>query len=449
MINWEKNIFCLALIPFFLLFFLNNGLQAALYQDVRFVSSPNPVGSGARATGMGGAFIGIADDATSASWNPGGLIQLEKSEISIVGAYLYGKDIFTSDTYPESNNTGKVDDLNINYFSAAYPFQLFRNMVISINYQRLYDFERNFDFRFKYSSPRGDNNLLFVHFKQKGYLSALGLAYAIEATPALSFGASLNIWTDKLIWQNGWEKTFTIHEVIGEGSSTETFDTTFTHKYSEFCGINTNLGILWNMNKYLTLGIVIKTPFEASVHHEFDFRQTITIGPPDETNVSDPPPFHEGVKLHMPLSYGGGLAWRVSDSFSFDLDIYRTEWSEFILTDSQGNRFSPVDGRPEGSSKVKDTTQVRFGGEYLFISKKNHIVVPLRAGIFYDPEPSYNEVRKFYGASIGSGIAYKAIIFDMAYQLRWGRNVDTGNLVPTSRADITQHLVITSFIIHF
>jgi len=40
-------------------------------------SSINPVGSGARAIGMGGAFIGVADDATAASWNPGGLIQLE------------------------------------------------------------------------------------------------------------------------------------------------------------------------------------------------------------------------------------------------------------------------------------------------------------------------------------------------------------------------------------
>lgn len=32
-----------------------------------FASSPNPVGSGARAMGMGGAFIAVADDATAAS----------------------------------------------------------------------------------------------------------------------------------------------------------------------------------------------------------------------------------------------------------------------------------------------------------------------------------------------------------------------------------------------
>ena len=47
-------------------------------------SAPSPVGSGARALGMGGAFIAIADDATAASWNPGGLTQLERPELSLV-----------------------------------------------------------------------------------------------------------------------------------------------------------------------------------------------------------------------------------------------------------------------------------------------------------------------------------------------------------------------------
>ena len=51
-------------------------------QQVEFSSTLNPVGSGARATGMGGAFISVADDATAASWNPAGLIQLERPEVS-------------------------------------------------------------------------------------------------------------------------------------------------------------------------------------------------------------------------------------------------------------------------------------------------------------------------------------------------------------------------------
>ena len=70
------------------LFFSAGSEAATLFQQVGIASSPNPVGSGARAVGMGGAFIGVADDATAASWNPAGLIQLEKPEMSIVGEYL-------------------------------------------------------------------------------------------------------------------------------------------------------------------------------------------------------------------------------------------------------------------------------------------------------------------------------------------------------------------------
>src|SRR6185295_2255925 len=44
------------------------------------------LGSGARAFGMGGAFLARADDATAASWNPAGLSYLRNPEVSIVGA---------------------------------------------------------------------------------------------------------------------------------------------------------------------------------------------------------------------------------------------------------------------------------------------------------------------------------------------------------------------------
>src|SRR5262249_28816848 len=43
---------------------------------------------GARALGMGGAFLARADDATAATWNPAGLSYLRRPEVSVVGNYL-------------------------------------------------------------------------------------------------------------------------------------------------------------------------------------------------------------------------------------------------------------------------------------------------------------------------------------------------------------------------
>ena len=41
------------------------------------------IGTSARATGMGSAFTGVADDATSVFWNPGGLVNVLGNEVSL------------------------------------------------------------------------------------------------------------------------------------------------------------------------------------------------------------------------------------------------------------------------------------------------------------------------------------------------------------------------------
>lgn len=322
---------------------------ATIFQQVGIASSPNPVGSGARALGMGGAFIAVADDATAASWNPAGLSQLEKPELSMVVDYNYRRAEYSSSERPEIDNTGRDDEFRMNYFSGTYPFQFYKNIVVSINYQRLYDFDRTFDHRLDFSSA-GIDLMQERDFSQSGYLGALGLAASVEITPKLSFGATLNIWTDQLLWENEWDADFTERAVGTISGAPVTIDTKINDKFSRFRGINANFGLLWNINKYLTFGAVVKTPFEASVRHEFSFTQVQTFGPPVNTTITTDQSIKENVDLDMPLQYGFGLACRFSDTFTLDLDIYRTHWSDFILKDSQGNKFSPIDGRPKNES---------------------------------------------------------------------------------------------------
>jgi len=421
---------------------------ATLFQQVGVASSPNPVGSGARAVGMGGAFIGVADDATAASWNPAGLIQLEKPEVSIVAEYYKRREEFSSEVRPEINNTGEVNNANLNYFSVTYPFKSFRNIVVSVNYQRLYDFNRSFSHSLDFSSA-GLDVVQNKQFDQEGFLGPVGLAGAIQITPSLSVGVTLNVWTGRLLWDNGWKENFTERSVGTQGGVPVTIDTRVSDEYADFRGFNGNIGILWNITPTLTLGGVIKTPFTASVDHKFTFSQSSQFGPPVNTTVTSQFSVVDEVEVEMPLSYGVGLAWRASDALTLDIDVYRTHWKDYLLKDASGNEFSPIDGRPASESDIHNTTQVRLGGEYLFIFPEKNITVPLRAGLFYDPEPSQGGVRDFYGFSIGSGVAYKSFIFDVAYQLRWGRNVDTGNLIATSEADIMQHTILASLIIHF
>ena len=72
-----------------LLFLVASQFRVDLYgQLVEIGTSPNPVGSGARAMSKGNAFIAVADDATAASWNPGGLTQLQEPEWSFAVEFI-------------------------------------------------------------------------------------------------------------------------------------------------------------------------------------------------------------------------------------------------------------------------------------------------------------------------------------------------------------------------
>ncbi|MCK4575986.1 outer membrane protein transport protein, partial [candidate division WOR-3 bacterium] len=218
-------------------------------------------------------------------------------------------------------------------------------------------------------------------------------------------------------------------------------------KYS-FSGFNVNLGILWHVNSKVTMGAVLKTPFEADLRHESTFNSSIHYPGFPAADSSSSIASAEDEKLDMPMSYGIGFAYRFSDEFTASIDIYRTEWDDYVLTDSNGNRTSPISGEYISDSDIDPTHQVRMGAEYLFIKPK--YVIPLRGGIFYDPAPAEGSPDDFYGLSLGSGIAYKQFIFDIAYQYRFGNDVGTSIMKNLNFSqDVDEHTVYSSVIIHF
>jgi hypothetical protein len=239
-----------------LLVFAFQGYSDQSLVRMEIPSSFNPVGSGARALGMGGAFIAVADDATAASWNPGGLIQLEKPEISMVGGYLKRTENNTFGNNPEASGGQSADDIDLNYLSIAYPFNVANhNMIVSLNYQRLYDFNRSWNLIWDMHNPLYTTPAAF-QYQQKGALYALGLAYSAEITPRFSAGITLNYWGD-FIHKNEWQQTYhqgaNISLTLGGFSYPGSYKADKTETYA-FSGWNANLGLLWKMTERWTLG---------------------------------------------------------------------------------------------------------------------------------------------------------------------------------------------------
>src|SRR3954453_7227001 len=84
---------------------------------------------GARSLGMGGAFLGLADDASAAEANPAGLTILRKPEVSVEARnYLEQQMLTTSGTFPNVSRTAFThysQRVDLTFASIVYPFKHF------------------------------------------------------------------------------------------------------------------------------------------------------------------------------------------------------------------------------------------------------------------------------------------------------------------------------------
>ena len=404
------------------------------------IANPNPVGSGARALGKGNAFIAVADDATAASWNPAGLLQLELPEVSFAIEAISQSLGVNSDSHPESEGHDAFNFGDFNYASLVFPFHLGTNMVISINYLKLFRFDKEMNFPvqiFESLEQQTIRTNLVYDFDQKGSFSVIAPAFGIDITNDLSMGVTLNIWNHDLTQSSRFKKTeITTGEIISTGDINRTdlgnFKEVNELKVEE--GYSVVIGGLYRVNEDWNIGFVVKPEFDLDLEHD------ITIDNSKQTR---------GAELDMPMILGGGIAWRPIDPFTLSMDVTWTDWSDYQFVDKTINSVkNPLTGRSPKVDELEDTFTVRMGGEYLFVNSAT--IRPLRFGLGYDPAPAVDEVDDFYTISVGTGLQSGRYNFDIAYEFRWGNNVNGISLEALNATqDVRRHRLLASLIYYF
>ncbi|HNT88560.1 MAG TPA: outer membrane protein transport protein [Candidatus Hydrogenedentes bacterium] len=465
----------------------------AAWAQIQINSSPSKVGSGARALGMGSAFIAIADDATATSWNPAGLTQLERPEISLVYSWKRFDEEFGSRVYREMRDDHGVNLDDLNYASVVYPVRRTfagRNLILSLNYQRQYDFDRNLDYdvRFFNAGAGGITRMrLRGDYAQRGSLSTITPAVAFELTNRLSLGLAVNLWDQSLISGNKWRthqegsSFFTTNGVVTPASFGRY---TVEEEYDDFECVNYTVGLLYKPTARLSFGMVYHTRFTAEVEYTRRFRSYMGGVPVFRTTTQ------RDREITFPDALGIGAAYRFpNDKLTLSLDVTRRDWDKFVIVEESGLLFSPmgatpffpmprrtsgVSGLPKHLSPHDPTYTIRLGAEYVFVNEakpRQDFLPSLRAGIFYDPEPSSNrsdvwyglgpafglepkgdgKPDDYYGVALGAGLLIRnRVNLDIAYQFRWGDDVrkDTFGLKSTD-ADVRQHYLYFSTVIYF
>ncbi|MCK4858523.1 MAG: hypothetical protein KAT58_11180, partial [candidate division Zixibacteria bacterium] len=86
------------------------------------------LGGGARARAMGAAFTGVADDASALTWNPAGLIQVDRTQTSISGSYQMLEQslalIYSSGSGSTFDAVTDDDKLKLRYASFVAPLRI-------------------------------------------------------------------------------------------------------------------------------------------------------------------------------------------------------------------------------------------------------------------------------------------------------------------------------------
>ncbi|HEX8169249.1 MAG TPA: outer membrane protein transport protein [Thermoanaerobaculia bacterium] len=412
---------------------------------------------GARSLGMGGAFLGLADDASAAEANPAGLTILRKPEVSIEARNYLEQQLFTtSGTYPDVERTPFThysDRVVVSFASAVYPFKKFTvgayfheplnnegSGVVAPRFDeltgRLETALPNFYLPVTGQNQFGDpvtqaqcealrhtNNNPFacLEFRVNPFISALdvrqrtfGLAGAWQIHPKFSVGATVRHQRfQEAAFTFRFTQQFDADAVIVQATAKENgadvdvieeSDTTFA------------AGFKWSPTDKISVGGVYKQGpefaaplFFANAATNFDFVRAA------ET------------KFHIPDVAGVGVSVRPIPVLTVNFDAVRVTYSnladDFVASVADVRELD----EPFGAD---DVLELHLGAEYFFSTK---IPFALRAGYWRDPahaiewrgpvnRPDFIAESLLYPKgetqnhiSVGAGFAWPRFQIDAAY----------------------------------
>jgi long-chain fatty acid transport protein len=349
---------------------------------------------GARSLGLGGAFLGLADDATAAYANPAGLTILSRPEVSLEGRRTDVTHVFTDagnfagapsglgiDTVAglvDGTATSRGDGLS--FLSVVYPRQ---RWAAALYRHELAGVRAGFKARGAFIAP--GRRLKPTRSSLALDIENLGFSLAWEPLDdRLSIGAGVSLY--RFAMDSRIERFDLTGDVetapggfYGEPSYApdNLVDQQVQSGRDEALGWN--VGVLWHAGGGWTLGGVYrKGP-------RFDLAAATRSGP------RSPVAFDREIPavFDTPDFLGLGIAWQPTDSTTFTLDVDRVAYSD--ITDSLVGLVGGGGGRPLPAEELRqyridDAWEVHLGFERRFDRGARRPAPFLRLGAWNDPD---------------------------------------------------------------
>lgn len=333
-------------------------------------------GVGVRAMGMGGAFSGVADDFTAVFWNPAGLAQVRHYEV-----YMgFQNNSFENDSrQAETPASTKISNTRFGSLGVVVPYPVHRgSFVLAAGFNRVSDFDRALQI---VGFSQVDSLSVNDEFANEGELSTLSLAAAVDVSPSISLGLTLNRTTGE-------------SESVSDFRLIDSEDIYLERRFVAREVFADEYKPTWNA----TLGVMLRSPRDAprlragatvstGRTHSIDYSFT---GVPLE-NGFDRVEFDDGTvrqnpsevvkgsyELSLPLEVGLGASYEPMTGLLLAGSAHLTAWSqsEYDGDDDLGLRANAA-----LEDQYDDLVRYHLGVEY----RVPVVSLDLRAGYYSDP----------------------------------------------------------------
>ncbi len=332
----------------------------------------NFLGSGARARGMGGAFLGISDDANAATWNPAGLIYNEGVSVTMNYSLAHvGLDL-------DSRSVSKgLSSLSAATFLAPLTLRD-HEFLLSAYYNRLQDVYAQSEFNV-------DNNTLThvgvpfsAHYLMTGNLAVVGGGFGTVIKGGLSLGGTLNIATG-----DGVELD-KIHLDSNRYSGAISQDVYWNDKSDlDYSGVNVNVGVLYKADRW-SAGMIFSPRWTLTqkLHYE-SYTEKIETQIPVISPTLVPGPHGTDRQIVIPYTVGLGGAYRLTDNVRLAADYQFRAFKREGSYGFQASAISPDTSFETLPTKWYNLHQVRVGAEYMRETRWG--TLPFRVGLRNEP----------------------------------------------------------------
>lgn len=368
---------------------------------------------GARSLAMGGAFLGLADDATAAEANPAGLTILGTREISLeLRNYRIDTEITSSGQFPEFTSEEFIahsDAAEVSFASIVLPADKFAfaiyyhqplrieseiNMAWAFNDLKL-PYRRDLPIYYiARGTPAGSGGPVTrqqcidlqneelgacTGYEMSPFLSSVavaqetwGAAAAVELGP-LSLGAGVRYQLFSQAALTLRYSGFTLDQLVPVEALIQATELDEAFEPTEEDDLTFTAGFKWTASDRLSFGGVWKqgAEYPTSVFQRF---------------VSDGEVFDEAfdTTFHVPDTIGVGFAFRPLPTLVISADAVQVTYSN--LTDNFFSAYPEIqlirDNTGESPYEIEDSTEYHAGFEYFFASR---IPVAIRAGWWREP----------------------------------------------------------------